>query len=204
MKQTASNPAHIPSTSFQSGNRTYSKFSNFGEYLFYSYANLQMLCYAIGAGKKKYDRTCYMVRAKAFKAYKEGAWNIHDLMENNIAKIKGNNHCWYCGKQLTAAQLTKDHVFARSKGGNNDMDNIIMVCKSCNSSKGNMDLFKWYCEVRGEFPPVSILAHYLKNIYLYSIEHQLMDKQAEELDVMDLPFDWQYIPIKYPEPENFR
>ena len=132
----------MPSTSLTSGNPSYSKFANFGEYLFYSYANLQMLCYAIGVEKKKYDRMCFMIRSKAFKAYKEGRWNIHDLLDNNLAKIQNNNYCWYCGKEMPPSKLTKDHVFPRSKGGDNDMDNIIMVCKSCNSSKGTMDLFK--------------------------------------------------------------
>ena len=153
----------MPTTSFTSGNRTYLEFENFGEYLFYSYANLQMLCYAVNAGKKKRDRMCYMIRAKAFKAYKEGRWNIHDLLENNLAKIQCNNYCWYCGKEVEPSKLTKDHVFPRSKGGDNDMDNIIMVCKSCNSSKGDMDLFEWYAEIRHEFPPIPILVHYLKD-----------------------------------------
>ena len=63
-------------------------FLNFGEYLYYAYANLQMLHYALKADKPKYDRMCYMIRAKAFKAYKEGRWNIHDLFEFNITKIK--------------------------------------------------------------------------------------------------------------------
>ena len=52
-------------------------FKNFGEYLYYAYANLQMLHYALKDGKSKYDRMCYMIRAKAFKAYKEGRWQIH-------------------------------------------------------------------------------------------------------------------------------
>ena len=147
-----------------------SKFANFGEYLFWSYANLQMLCAALNMGKEKYDRSCYMIRSKAFKAYKEGRWNIHDLLEFNVAKIKENNYCWYCGKEMEPSKLTKDHVFPRSKGGANVMDNIIMVCKTCNSSKGNMDLFEWYATVRKEWPPLNILIHYLKNIYLYSVE----------------------------------
>ena len=76
--------------SVQNRDKKYPKFANFGEYLFYSYANLQMLCAALNMGKKKYDRSCYMIRAKAFKAYKEGRWNIHDLLEFNVAKIKEN------------------------------------------------------------------------------------------------------------------
>lgn len=106
-----------------------------------------MLHYAVTAGKAKYDRMCYMIRSKAFKAYKEGRWNIHDLLEFNVEKIRQNNYCWYCGKELEPSKLTKDHVFPRSKGGDNDMDNIIMVCKTCNSSKGDMDLFEWYAVI---------------------------------------------------------
>lgn len=183
--------------------KLYPKFANFGEYLFWSYANLQMLCAALNMGKGNYDRSCYMIRSKAFKAYKEGRWNIHDLLEFNVTKIKENNYCWYCGKEIEPSKLTKDHVFPRSKGGANDMDNIIMVCKTCNSSKGNMDLFERYCEVRKEWPPLNILIHYLKNIYLYSIENGLMDKHAKELDRMDLPFKWQYIPLDYPKPKVY-
>lgn len=83
------------------------------------------------------------------------------------------------------------------------MDNIIMVCKNCNSSKGSMDLFEWYDTVRKEWPPLNVLIHYLKNIYLYIKEHNLMDKQSCELDAMELPFNWKYIPINYPQPKDF-
>ena len=183
--------------------KKYPKFANFGEYLYYSYANLQMLCAALNMGKKEYDRSCYMIRAKAFKAYKEGRWNIHDLLEFNVAKIKENNYCWYCGKEMEPSKLTKDHVFPRSKGGANDMDNIIMVCKECNSSKGNMDLFEWYATVRHVWPPLNILIHYLKNIYLYSVENGLMDKHREEMEQMKLPFNFRYIPLDYPQPDCF-
>lgn len=178
-------------------------YANFGEYLYWSYANVQMLYYAVSAGKRKYDRMCYMIRAKAFKAYKEGRWNIHDLLQFNVAKIQQNDYCWYCGKEMEPSKLTKDHVFPRSKGGDNDMDNIIMVCKTCNSSKGNMDLLEWYSEVREEWPPLNVLIHYLKNIYLYACSHDLLDKHAGELDSMDLPFKWQYIPTNYPQPEIY-
>ena len=66
-----------------------------------------------------------------------------------------------------------------------------------------MDLFEWYAEVRHVWPPLNVLVHYLKNIYLYSVENGLMDKHSEELDAMDLPFKWQYIPIDYPQPEDY-
>lgn len=177
-------------------------FQKFGEYLYYAYSNLQMSHYALKDGKPRYDRMCYVIRANAFKAYKDGKY-IHDLFELNITMIKHNDYCWYCGKEMEPSKLTKDHVFPRSKGGVNEMDNIIMVCKTCNSSKGNMDLFEWHSEVRQEWPPFNVMVHYLKNIYLYSVENGLLDKHSTELDAMDIPFKWQYIPIDFPQPEDY-
>ena len=65
-----------------------------------------------------------------------------------------------------------------------------------------MDLFEWYFTVKKRWPPIYILVHYLKNIYLYSIENGLMDKHSYELDAMDLPFNHRYIPLDYPQPED--
>mgnify|MGYP006916044545 CR=1 FL=1 len=73
--------------------KRYPKFASFGEYLFWAYANLQMLCAALNMGKAKYDKSCYMIRAKAFKAYKEGRWNIHDLL--NIKNNHNKNYILY-------------------------------------------------------------------------------------------------------------
>ena len=66
-----------------------------------------------------------------------------------------------------------------------------------------MDLFEWYSEVRHEWPPFNVMVHYLKNIYLYSVENGLLDKHSTELDAMDIPFKWQYIPINFPQPEDY-
>ena len=62
---------------------------------------------------------------------------------------------------------------------------------------------EWYATIRKEWPPINVLVHYLKNIYLYSVENGLMGKHSEELDSMDLPFNWRYIPIDYPQPEEY-
>ena len=78
-----------------------------------------------------------------------------------------------------------------------------MVCKECNSSKGKMDLFEWYFTVRKQWPPINVLVHYLKNIYIYSMENGLMEKHSEDLDAIELPFNWRYIPIDDPQPEEY-
>lgn len=179
-------------------------FENFGEYLYWAYANFQMLFTAFSRKKGKYDTLCYMVRAKFYKGYKEGRFQIHDLMVNNLAKFRyDNKHCLYCGCEIIdPKQLTVDHIFPRSKGGSNDADNIFLVCKSCNSSKGAKDIIAWYAE-KDLFPPFYIVANYLKQVYFYAKEHDLLDKHTADLDKMDLPFDYHFIPLEYPQPYVF-
>jgi 5-methylcytosine-specific restriction endonuclease McrA len=56
-----------------------------------------------------------------------------------------DNRCAYCGKKK---KLTQDHFIPLSKGGEYTHNNIMPVCKSCNSSKQDKDFFEWYPEYK--------------------------------------------------------
>ncbi|HEX8424500.1 MAG TPA: HNH endonuclease, partial [Pyrinomonadaceae bacterium] len=45
--------------------------------------------------------------------------------------------CQYCGDKKSAAELTLDHIFPRSRGGDNSPVNIVAACLQCNNRKGN-------------------------------------------------------------------
>lgn len=47
-------------------------------------------------------------------------------------KLTLPDKCWYCGKGKPS---TIDHVKPISKGGGNEIDNLVLCCKSCNSTK---------------------------------------------------------------------
>ena len=53
-----------------------------------------------------------------------------------VLKDKYKN-CYYCNKQLTNNNFTKDHIHPISKGGTNEIENLTLCCFSCNSSKKN-------------------------------------------------------------------
>lgn len=54
--------------------------------------------------------------------------------------FRDNFTCACCNRQFTRDNLTLDHICAVSKGGNNHESNLITMCRSCNSSKGTIDL----------------------------------------------------------------
>ncbi len=45
--------------------------------------------------------------------------------------------CQYCGAMPGRAELTIDHVLARSRGGLTEWENVTTACRPCNQHKGN-------------------------------------------------------------------
>lgn len=48
--------------------------------------------------------------------------------------------CQYCGKSAPDVVLEIDHIKPVSKGGNNDIMNLVTSCKDCNLGKSNIEL----------------------------------------------------------------
>ena len=51
--------------------------------------------------------------------------------------LRDNYTCKYCKKQLSAEELSIDHVLPKSRGGKETWDNLVTACKPCNSKKGD-------------------------------------------------------------------
>ena len=179
------------------------KFDTWGDYLNYSYANLNALCYAEAEGIRERNRVFYLIRAKAYKAYREGRWNIHSLYAENREKMLNAGYCYYCECEIPTKDRTADHIIPRIKGGDDTMDNLLIACKHCNSSKGSLDLFEWYFTKLGYWPNIWLIVHYMKQIYMYSKENGLLEKSREQLFSEELPFKIQYIPYAWPPPKNW-
>ena len=50
------------------------------------------------------------------------------------------NRCPYCETKLSFDQSHVDHIHPVSKGGLSEDDNLVLVCASCNTSKGKKTL----------------------------------------------------------------
>ena len=69
-----------------------------------------------------------------------------------------------------------------------------------NKEQGKKDLMEWMI-FRNEFLPLMIIRRYLKLVYKYSNENNLLDKTVSELEKVELPFKIQYLPTEFPKPK---
>jgi 5-methylcytosine-specific restriction endonuclease McrA len=56
----------------------------------------------------------------------------------DVARIYEQQHgkCWWCGIDLTGKKYHKDHRIAKTNGGSNNPENIVISCPRCNTRKG--------------------------------------------------------------------
>lgn len=58
----------------------------------------------------------------------------NDWLRTVRAAIRAQPWCSWC---LAVDDLTGDHIVPKSKGGSNDASNVRVLCRSCNSRRGN-------------------------------------------------------------------
>jgi 5-methylcytosine-specific restriction endonuclease McrA len=83
---------------------------------------------------------------------------------NRIYK-RDNHQCVYCGSKK---QLTIDHVIPKSRGGNNEWENLVTSCFKCNAKKSNMtpDEAKMKLTQKPYCPNISFENQYLTKLWV--------------------------------------
>ena len=68
--------------------------------------------------------------------------------------IKGDDTCYYCGRELTDKNRSLDHMYPRRWGGVSIPDNLIPCCRCCNYEKDGMTYAQYqkYRKIRGKTP----------------------------------------------------
>lgn len=168
------------------------------ECIYWSYANLAMAHSAVKNNQSNYERINFIVRAKLFKGLKSGSMNMRTIFDDEKIKLQTGQACNYCG---ASESLTLDHIFPVKYGGKDLAENLIYACKSCNSSKGKKDLMEWM-SLSGKFLPLMIIRRYLKLIYNYCFENNLLENTPDDLKSMRLPFIIEFLPINFPRPNK--
>lgn len=71
---------------------------------------------------------------------------VRDSVPDNVknyALLRDGKKCVYCGKEINNFELTYNQLLPIKLGGKATMENIVVCCKNCNSSKGDSPLDVW-------------------------------------------------------------
>jgi hypothetical protein len=94
------------------------------------------------------------------------------LAENQQLFALGNV-CAYCGAE---GVLHWEHIIPVSRGGPDNIDNMVRACVPCNLTKGARDPYQWYLGTRINDPiPRLVLGKFLKVVYEAYSEKNLLD-----------------------------
>ncbi len=174
------------------------KYETVKELIFWSYSNLAMAHVALDKNHQKYGMLNYVVRAKLFKGLKEGTMNIKSIFDDEKIKLQIGQKCNYCSSTVN---LALDHIFPQKLGGKDEAENLIFACRTCNSSKGKKDLMEWM-QTKDNFLPLMVIRRYLKLVFTYCLENEILDLKLSETKNLELPFKLEFIPTKFPNPSE--
>jgi len=101
--------------------------------------------------------------------------------------------CQYCGKTPPEITLEIDHINPKSKGGSNDINNLITACFDCNRGKKNIPLDKIPVSLKVNLEVLKEQEVQLKeyNKFIKKIETRRRKDAKEVNDVYEKHFsDW--------------
>lgn len=65
------------------------------------------------------------------------------VARQRLKLLKATPRCGYCGMCITDQEASIDHILARSRGGRNIIENMLLACCDCNSEKSDRSLIEW-------------------------------------------------------------
>ena len=84
---------------------------------------------------------------------------LFDISMDELRTMFYNSYgdgCKYCDKKMTLRNMVCDHIIPLAKGGDSVIDNLQLICKSCNTRKGPLDeddfkyLMEWVDQLKDE------------------------------------------------------
>lgn len=87
--------------------------------------------------QRKYRETILRGLLGSLFAKKDSQRGFTPEQRRLIWNSAGSNRCTSCGRPLSWANFTLDHIDPYSKGGRSRLENAALMCRACNSSKGN-------------------------------------------------------------------
>lgn len=128
--------------------------------LYYQYAK-------IISESAHWGKTNYGMITKKYKQLLSGEIHWSSSVREWLKEKEKPDECIYCGEKT---DLTTEHILPKCCGGEDIPENVIRVCKHCNSSKGGKRLYEWSGYKNKDRIDRIAEGKYLK--YLYSLHEK--------------------------------
>ncbi len=111
--------------------------------------------------------------------------------------MRDGMRCVYCSRSLESASvaadggemsLTLDHVIPRSKGGDDEADNLVTACKRCKTARGNMSLAA-FSRKAAEFDDVKAKPETILKRARGAAQRKIKN-YADAKDIMESELNW--------------
>ncbi len=158
------------------------------------YANLAKAHAAKEAGATRYKPVHYAIRSRMFTGLISGTLSMRTIYDDERLKMTMPQCCVYCGSKKN---LSLDHLISRKAGGVDYPENIVWACRSCNSSKSDSDLMDWMLS-KGRFPSILVFRRYLKLVFSYCMNNNILDVPLSEAENYSLPFSLNGLRADFP------
>ena len=116
-----------------------------------------------------------------FFKLKKGEIKISDTIREWETEQAMPKHCVFCG---TVDNLTSDHLIPKNRGGDNSADNMVLSCKSCNSSRGDKGVFEWLGLKKKDNLHRLVAGKYLKQLLRIHDENGTLNVSRSELSTL--------------------
>lgn len=134
----------------------------------------------------------YGFAVSRYKKLESGEMSWSSSVRDDEKELDQGRVCVYCS---STTGLSTDHIVPTSRAGVDprivtlldSSDNCVCACRTCNSSKGDKDVFEWYGPQRVEEIPKLVLSKFLKLSYRLHETQGTLDLKDPNMDgVLDI------------------
>ena len=94
--------------------------------------------------------------------------------------------CQYCGQMAPDVVLEVDHIYPVSKGGSNDLMNLVTSCKDCNGGKGPCELDDKSALKKQQLQLAEINERRAQLQMMLEWKHELSNLAEEQIDAINV------------------
>ena len=143
------------------------------EEIFYEYAKL--------ISRSAYGTLQRGFITERFKKLRDGIISISDTIREWEREQELPRECVYCRAK---EDLTTDHLIPTNRGGDDSADNLVLACKSCNTSRGDKGIFEWLGLERKDKLHRLVAGKYLKELLWVHETAGTLDVTKEQLSAL--------------------